>query len=386
MKRDAKFMRIIMFINSYIEGLSGGDTWAIEVAKRLNLKKDVKVVIITPQRAVRLWKEKGLNQCTFIKTTKEKKPKFLPLLYLLRILNYLKITLKSEEDDILFATSIFFPDVFPLLFLKGKKFAIFHMQAPHPFFGYRNMLVKGQKKLNFGNLINWLNEKMCMFLLRIIKTKMFVLPSTKNIVTRYGFQNRDIFITKNGVDLSVIRNISDKKKEFDACWVGRPHPQKGVDDLLDIWKQVSEKKPGAQLVLMGTNTEIYQDIINKRDLDKNIKIKGHVSDKEKFETMKKSRLYVSTSYFESFHIAVMEALTCGLDVIAYDLPVYHQTYGNLLDYVELANKNKFADRIRDYLQQKNQNDVDNTKIDEFIEKFDWDYISDQVYSNLKNIK
>ena len=379
-------MRIIMFINSYIEGLSGGDTWAIEIAKRLDLKKNVKVDIVTPQRAANIWKEKGLNQSKFIITTKEEKPHFLPFLYFKRILNYLKKNLNSDNNDILFATSIFFPDVLPLLFLKGKKVAIFHMQAPHPFFGYKNILDSDQKNLNFGNLINWLNEKICMYLLRIKKTNMLVLPSTKNIVRSYGFHEGSIFITKNGVDLPYIQNIPQGEKEFDACWVGRPHPQKGVDDLLDIWKKVSEKKPNARLVLIGANTENYQDIIIKKGLDKHIKIKGYVSDEEKFNIMKKSRLFLSTSYFESFHIALMEAIACGLDIIAYDLPVYHQIYGNLIDYVKLGNKEEYAKRIESFSYHGGKQADGSIQRDDFIDKFDWNNIAEQVYSIIENIK
>ncbi len=379
-------MRIIMFINSFIEGLAGGDIWAIEIAKRLSLKNDIKVVIVTPERAAKLWKEKGLNQCEFIISTKEKKPNFLPLLYFKRIVNYFKIRLDSDKDDILFATSIFFPDVFPLLFLKGKKVAIFHMQAPHPLFGYKYIFTSNQKNLNFGNMINWLNEKTCMFLLRIKKVKMLALPSTQHIVNSYGFHKENIFITKNGVDLSYIERISKGQKEFDACWVGRPHPQKGVDDLIEIWGRVSKNKPDAQLVLMGANTETYKDIVLRKGLERNIKIKGYISEEEKFQIMKKSRLFLSTSYFESFHIAVMEALACGNNIIAYDLPVYHQIYGNQLEYVKLGNVEEYVDRIDSYLHPKGKQVDNSIKRDEFINKFDWNNIADQVYSTLKNIK
>ena len=102
--------------------------------------------------------------------------------------------------------------------------------------------------------------------------------------------------------------------------------------------------------------------------------------------MKKSRLYVSTSYFESFHIAILEALSCGLDVIAYDLPVYEQTYGKLIDYVKISKKQKFAEKIKIYLSNNSIKFNDTKKIDEFIRKYDWNQISEEVYHYLMKLK
>ena len=372
-----------MLLNSYISGMSGGDTWAIEIAKRLCRKKQINITIVTPKRAAEEWKKRGLSDCNYIVTTKEKEPEKLPLLYGKRILNFVTKKLNSCDEDIIFATSIFLPDVIPFLFLKGKKVAIFHMQAPHPICGYRNLLRKTQKwDLTVGNILNWINEKIMMQLLKLTDATMFVLPTTKEVVNSYGFSDGKMFTTTNGIDLAYINKIPEQKKEFDACWVGRPHPQKGVDDLIDIWGLVVQSNPKKTLVLMGADTETYKDRVIKKGLEKNIIIRGFVSDEEKFRTMKSSRLFLSTSYFESFHIAVMEAAACGLSIIAYDLPVYRQIYGDILHYVKLSEKKIFADQIKVLLENDSKREKDVKNMNEFILDFDWDTISEQVWNDL----
>jgi len=273
-----------------------------------------------------------------------------------------------------------------LLFLRGKKVAIFHMQAPHPIHGYRNMHEKiKNNNVTLGNMLNWFNEKISMMLLKNKSVSMFVLPSTEQIVKNYGFSDKEIFLTNNGVEVEYIKKIPEGEKQYDACWVGRPHPQKGLDDLIDIWSIVTETKPSAQLVLMGAKTEQYQQYISTKNLDKNILIKGYVSDEEKYEIMKRSRLFLSTSYFESFHIAVMEAAACGLTVIAYDLPVYNQIYGSILSYVRIGDKKRYAEKIIYYVDTDEERKKTKENMVDFIADFDWDSIAEHVYKQLKNV-
>jgi glycosyltransferase involved in cell wall biosynthesis len=375
-----------MFLNSYIDGISGGDTWALEVAKRL--KNNIpEFNLVTPKRASIEWEKRGLTDINYILTTKEKKTDNLIKLYLKRIMNYFTLKVNSNKKDILFATSIFLPDVLPLLFLKGKKVAIFHMQAPHPLYGYKSLIRKTKKiELTTGNILNWVNEKVSMKLLKIMNASIFALPSTKNTVMKYGFSEKNIFLTNNGVDLEYIKKIPEDEKKFDACWVGRPHPQKGVEDLIDIWRKVVNIKPNATLVLMGKNTEIYKENILKNELDQNIIIKGYIKDEEKFKMIKKSRLFLSTSYFESFHIAVMEAVACGLTIIAYDLPVYQQIYGKILKYVEIGDKEKYANQIIYFLENDLEREKNSDVMKDFIVDFNWDKISKNVMNNLTKIQ
>lgn len=379
-------MRIIMLINSYISGMSGGDTWAIEIAKRLAQIPSNQIKIVTTKRAAIEWKSKGIDTCDIITTTKESSPGNLLLLYLKRILTYLKRKPVMNTEDIVFATSIFLPDVIPLLFSKGKKVTIFHMQAPHPIYGYRHLLT-GTKKidLNIGNVLNWINEKISMTLLKLINVTIFVLPTTKKVVQKYGFSDHQIFLTTNGIDIEYIKKIPEQNKEFDACWVGRPHPQKGVDDLIDIWEKVVQKYPDKKLIIMGADTENYNHVIKRKDLENNIIIKGFVSDEEKLRIMKSCKLFLSTSYFESFHIALLEAISCGLIIYAYNLSVYRQIYGNLVHYVKLGDKKSFVKSLNVFFEKDVIDQFYQKQAKEFIQNFDWNIISKHVYNDLKNI-
>lgn len=375
-----------MILNSYFEGMSGGDTWAIEVAKRLKNEFNVDIKIITPERAKIEFKKRGLEDKDFIITTNESKPRNLALLYLSRILSIDKKELKTDKKDILFATSIFLPDILPLKYLKGRKITIYHMQAPNPIYGYKKMINRNKKNdLSIGKILNWLNEKISLFIFKKIGNEILVLPTTKETIENYGFSKNRIIMTKNGVDLDFINNIPKGEKEFEACWIGRPHPQKGLDDLIKIWSIVVKEKPNVKLILMGKNIEKYQEKINDINLEKNIILKGFVSEEEKFRIMKMSKMFLSTSYFESFHIAILEALACNLPVIAYDIPVYKQVYGNILIYVDLGDFINYKKKIIQLLENDLDKDDKSKLIEELLQEFSWDKIAKNFWLNLKKM-
>ena len=54
------------------------------------------------------------------------------------------------------------------------------------------------------------------------------------------------------MDLKKTDQVSGpKSKKYDAVFIGRFHPQKGVLELIDIWKRVVNKKPQAKLAMIG---------------------------------------------------------------------------------------------------------------------------------------
>ena len=232
-------MKIIMFLNSYIDGISGGDKWALEICKRL-VKKRVEVEVVTSKLGVMNLSRFLPKGVKYKVTTHEKRPPKnlmnILWLYLKRSILGILLNLKTKDDDILFATSNFLPDVLSLLFKKGKKATILHMSPPNPFYGYRGQFTKKINLKNFVRiLLYYVNYIISLLLFRLFGDYLFVLPTTVYDAIKFRFPRSKIHITLNGVDLDFINKIPSQNKEYDACWLGRVHPQKGVDDLIEIY-------------------------------------------------------------------------------------------------------------------------------------------------------
>lgn len=385
---------MIAFLNSYINGISGGDKWILEVCKRLE-KKGVKVEIVTSKLGYKNFSKflskKTIWHITTYEDNISNNASHIILLYLKRIAKGMLLNLQTSKNDILFASSTFFPDILPILFKNGIKITIFHMIPPNPFYGYRGFFLKKVDIRDFVRAtLYYLHNLLSLVLFRISGGYIFALPTTYDYVKKL-FQKDKIYLTLNGTDFdSINSSIKDEEKEYDACWIGRVHPQKGVDDLINIWKIVTKYIPEAKLVLAGKGTEEYKKVVQKERLSKNIEIRGFIGEKEKYELIKKSKLFLFPSYYESFPITVLEVLSCGVPIIAYDLPVYRKAFPNFpLILIRVGDVSEFAHKVIS-LSKEDRWKMHSIYIGKNIRKillnFTWDRIAEGIYETLKQIR
>jgi glycosyltransferase involved in cell wall biosynthesis len=135
-----------------------------------------------------------------------------------------------------------------------------------------------------------------------------------------------------GVNLDLIRKVKwYKDKCYDAIFIARLTPEKGIYDLVHIWKEVTKILKSVKLCIAGEyhhrRDEIkLRQLIADYKLHDNIKILGPISEEEKFSLMKSSKLFLYPSRQDSFSLTVLEALACGLPVVAYRIPAITTNY------------------------------------------------------------
>ncbi|MBE8712353.1 glycosyltransferase family 4 protein [Sphingobacterium hungaricum] len=99
--------------------------------------------------------------------------------------------------------------------------------------------------------------------------------------------------------------------------VGRYDYQKGFDNLIKIWKVVNQYYPDWSLDIFGDGPlkKSYKRLINDLELNASVSLCPPVKDIER-EYIKRSIL-VMTSRYEGFGMALTEAQSCGLPLIAF---------------------------------------------------------------------
>jgi glycosyltransferase involved in cell wall biosynthesis len=111
--------------------------------------------------------------------------------------------------------------------------------------------------------------------------------------------------------------------DFHKHWItsmGRLTQQKGFDILIRAFSKIAHKHPDWQLLIIGEGelkSELL-DLINQHNLSDRIVLVGRLNNP--FPVLKKSEFFVMASRFEGFPLAHMEALACGLPVIATNCP------------------------------------------------------------------
>lgn len=125
---------------------------------------------------------------------------------------------------------------------------------------------------------------------------------------------------------NILDNIPDEKSKlngFTLVSTGRMHPVKGFDDLLKVFKIVHDNISSARLNLIGDGDE-YEKIKSmacKIGVSEYINMPGMVSIENVKKYMLESDIYVMTSLTECFPMVLLEASSCGLPLIAFDVPV-----------------------------------------------------------------
>lgn len=96
-------------------------------------------------------------------------------------------------------------------------------------------------------------------------------------------------------------------------FAGRISKEKGVEELVDIFKKVKKKNPKIRLVMAGKGP--YEEEM-KKQLPNEIFI-GWVDHDKLPEVYSSADLLVLPSKFDTFSVVVLESISCGLPVIAY---------------------------------------------------------------------
>lgn len=138
-------------------------------------------------------------------------------------------------------------------------------------------------------------------------------------------------IKKNfGIDSVVVNNMvgrefsyvptGRKDKEVRFVTTGNLLPVKGFDNLINAFGQLHLKDSAWSLHIIGGGKEHdnLQQLIEKLGLSKNIQLCGRKNREGVIEMLRNSDVYIMSSRSETFGVAAIEALACGLPVIATD--------------------------------------------------------------------
>lgn len=374
-------------------GISGGDVRFIEILKRI---KNLDKVIITPLIGKRICEQNKIK-ANFILTTKEPYATNIVFTYLKRLIKALFLKIEIRDNDIIYSTSDFFTDTFPAFIWKlenrkAKWIVCIFLIVPSLFRDYSRTFIKNKFSMpTYRRILYFISQQLTISLGKRWADQILVLNKMDKAYLVYGrgIDESKVSIVNGGIDHTHIDSLKTKEIIYDGIFLGRFHPQKGIFDLIKIWKLVCEKKLNGKLCIIGDGPTSYVEkiraLIKANNLSNNIELVGFKLDDEKFLLLKSSNIFLCTSYYESFAIVIAEAMACGLPVVAYDLPVYEDIYGNNISKVPLGNINQFADAVVNFLNNDEIRKSFGLEGKKFIQKYNWDEIAEKEYQLMRRL-
>lgn len=144
-------------------------------------------------------------------------------------------------------------------------------------------------------------------------------------------------------------------KNRSILWSGRFSPGKRPLEALRIFARLKKRMPGATLTVIGQDSDQYHGMkeqflgeMKRLGLEDSVQIHGFAPDPRKF--YERADLFLSTSKIEGFSLAILEALSYGLPVVAYDLPYLEPLRNGASFTVEQLDANGAAQKIADLLE------------------------------------
>lgn len=139
----------------------------------------------------------------------------------------------------------------------------------------------------------------------------------------------DITVTPFGVDtkhFTPINRISPKTDKFTIGVIKALAPKYGIDIILRAFSIMLKQLPGdvkdsIELVICGTGTEYkaLQNLSLELNIEKYVTWKGYIPNHELPQLINQFDVFCLGSRLESFGVAAVEAMSCGLPVIATDV-------------------------------------------------------------------
>ena len=198
---------------------------------------------------------------------------------------------------------------FSVFYAKDKTIVLIHQLAREYWFT--------QTIWPANHLGYWLEP----FWLKLYKNRptLALSESTKTDLKKLGFKNVNIY--RIGLDF---KPQLITKKEDCILFLGRLIPAKGPDQAINAFNIIHKSFPGIKLIITGRGKEKYVEKLKKLSkrhyLQKAIEFKDFVTEKEKINLLKKSKIVLIPSVREGWSLVATEANATSCVPVAYNVP------------------------------------------------------------------
>lgn len=390
----SKLLNIVIIANSQTESdtLSGADRIFIECSKCWS-KMGHNICLITCEEGYKMCQRYGLRDVGYIITS----PRYRLPLYLLYVLRMIKGVILGWRmssyfrNAVVYSSSDFWPDSIPaclwkIRFKRVKWIAGFYLFVPNPF--SEETPYKGKRLLR--GLLYYVSQMPVYWLVKRYADMVWVTSESDRwrFIDGRRLTPDKVIAVRGGVDIRTPISVPEpEEKMFDAVYIGRFHPQKGVLELIDVWRYVCEKRPEARLAVIGVG-ELENEVkkkVTKYGLEKNTVFFGFKDGVEKIKVLKASKVVVHPAIYDSGGMAACEAMACGLPGVSFDLPALRTYYPKGMLKAPCYDLKAFAENLLKLLNDKELHRKLAADALNWAKKWDWDKRSEELLEAMKKL-
>jgi glycosyltransferase involved in cell wall biosynthesis len=199
----------------------------------------------------------------------------------------------------------------------------------------------------------------------------FLIDSIKSITTDGTFKT-----ISNGLDLNRFKSM---KKEKRILVVARLFMNKGIQDVIDALRGIEMDDWKVDIVGEGPYRKVLEQKIAEYDLAGTVQLIGWIdNDSARMkELYGKAGIFVSASYFESFGLTVLEALSAGCYPLISDIGGHRYILQDNRFFFQAGNIEDLRGKLQYYMKRKVG------RLDMDLDQFSWKNVIKQYIALLE---
>jgi glycosyltransferase involved in cell wall biosynthesis len=240
--------------------------------------------------------------------------------------------------------------------------------------------VIAQRPLQRAQIVNSLNRSAGV---------VTVSDALRRELIRLGVNEKQLRVIYNGVDAEVFhagsklearRRVNVPQNQQSLLFVGSMKVAKGVHELLDALAQMRAKGSKAHLYLIGTgpDQELFESHVSALGLSECVHFVGSVPHAGLGDWFRSTDLFVLPSHMEGVPNVIMEAMSCGIAVVATNVGGVAEVFEPFCGELVPA---KNTQALRTAIEANLNRQFDQTRIIDHVRQFSWQSTVDQ-YANL----
>jgi glycosyltransferase involved in cell wall biosynthesis len=218
--------------------------------------------------------------------------------------------------------------------------------------------------------------------------------SKEDICTTYGIKKEKVEVIYNAANTAfrqlTEQEICDTKNEFTAgndffIFVGSLHPRKNIQNLIYAFELFCVSNKSIKLVIVGSDMWKENNLVISDEVRKQLIFTGHIENTQLTKLMGSALALTYIPYFEGFGIPLVEAMNCGIPIIAANTTCLPEIAKDAAIYCNPFDVNDIAEKML----LVNSNSIIRedlaTKSLQRSKYFDWDIAAVKVEIEIKKI-